>query len=314
VVALAGNGRSAALRRVIFAFIVLGVLDPAFASEPTFIHFTNYRAVFRVPTSGGAPEQWIPEGIHGWIPGIAIDDSRRIVYWVDNDYLAPFASIVGRSLEGGNAYSVVSMHDPSVEFFGELDLDEQAGFIYWSSERDSGSILRVDLDGSDIRTVASVAGSNIKGLVAHSTGYIFWTTHEGAPGSGAIRRARSTGGEVEEYLGGVDEPFALAVGPDSLLYWTDIVSGCIHRTDARSPTMFTVLDGLESPSGLAFDKSTGRMYWGEGNSIGRLQSATAAGTDVTNIATGHWPIAIAVAPANIAVDRARWGEVKRKFR
>jgi len=93
--------------------------------------------------------------------------------------------------------------------------------------------------------------------------------------------------------GGMISPVYALSGPDGSIYIADTGAGAIFKSSPGRPIV-TLLDGVESPGGLALDNAS-NLYFTEA-AAQRVRRLTPAG-DVTSIAEGVWNT-----PRGIALD------------
>ena len=149
--------------------------------------------------------------------------------------------------------------------------------MYWVN---AGSIEQ--LVGSNIRNfVPSV--ENVKGIALDVTNNKIYWTEQTSNRSGRLRRANINGANIELVTNLKSVPHGLTI---------DTVNKKLYLTNSWGKVQRLNFDGtgfqpdlvvnLTSPSGVAVDAASGKIYWIEqtGNRSGRLQRANLDGTDV----------------------------------
>ncbi len=83
------------------------------------------------------------------------------------------------------------------------------------------------------------------------------------------------------------------------IYWTDLTTGKIVRTDIDGTDKTELVTGLSNPSGIALDVSAGKIYWTD-QGFGKILAANLDGSDETDVLTGlSKPTAIALTSSKI---------------
>ncbi len=155
---------------------------------------------------------------------LGIDTANDQLYWSDNSL-----DQIGRSdLDGGNSTTIVS-HDN----YSGLAIDPINGKIYWTVAHSvAGSILRADLDGSNIETV-SVNYPNANPhpgslAVDPEDGKLYWTDR----GHNTVNRANIDGTGFEELY--VSPSLQLDPGAITLDLFNDRVYWAHEYSDSPS--------------------------------------------------------------------------------
>jgi DNA-binding beta-propeller fold protein YncE len=146
-----------------------------------------------------------------------------------------------------------------------LDLDQ--GKMYWSDWTSNG-VLRSDLDGQNVETVATDSTGFVVDVALDTANqFVYWSN----PGTDTVRRVGLGGGEAQTVVGMApfDVSYGLAVdAAGQKLYWTEtgaLGGGNIVRgnLDGTQPAA-VVPDQIGSPLFVAVDDSAGWLYWTAG--------------------------------------------------
>ena len=87
--------------------------------------------------------------------------------------------------------------------------------------------------------------------------------------------------------------------PMDKIYWTDLTTNKIMRTDIDGTGTIALVTGLSNPMGIALDVSAAKIYWID-QSSGKIYSVNLDGTNQTELVTGlSKPTAIALTSSKI---------------
>jgi hypothetical protein len=293
-----------------------------------------------VLASGVAPE------------ALAID--CQYVYWTD------FNGTVSRvakqfSLDGGGADSGSSLPDSGCPIACVVDgglftcvnghclttlaasqswpygLAVDSARVYWTNSGSSGSVMSVNLDGSNIATLAS--GQSAPTLLAIDSTHVYWLVE--SPGS--VMKALLDGGSPSTLasgqagLGGIavdsasvywsnvaaggtvvraaldgSGPVALATGQSgafsmasdsSALYWTANGNSAVISAPLDGGQLFTIASNQATPYYLALDAT--RVYWSDHNNATIVSALKDGGGFVTLATSAYTPYGVAVDSASV---------------
>jgi DNA-binding beta-propeller fold protein YncE len=192
-----------------------------------------------------------------------------------------------------------------------LALDVAGGHIYWTNmgdpKRNDGSILRSDLDGTNMITIVPPGGTFTPKQVQleKKGGKLYWSDREGM----RVMRANLDGSDIETLVdtsGGDSRPgsdprkWCVGIAVDtrySKVYWTqkgarDAGPGRICRANIDLPPgqsaanrrdVEILYEGLPEPIDLDFDPTTRTLYWTDrgdpprGNTVNRAPMDPDAG-------------------------------------
>jgi sugar lactone lactonase YvrE len=146
-------------------------------------------------------------------------------------YLDLSGHVMRAHIDGGDSKSVVSQDRGGPD---GIAIDAKAAHFYWTNmgkvSRDDGSIMRADLDGSNVTTIVPAGGTfTPKQLKIDSKhGKLYWSDREGM----RVMRANLDGSQIE----------------------TLVVTGT-GDTDRKDPSRWCV--------GIALDVEGGKFYWSQ---------------------------------------------------
>lgn len=181
--------------------------------------------------------------------------------------------------------------------------DRSLGFPFSLNEAPDGSLVVGDFTAVARVTGSSVARSNrllvdgplqllTPGAVQVGTDLYY---SDFLPPEGRIFRIDQTGAR-HLLANGFGFPWHVREGPDHQLLVSDQALGIVFAVDRASGRKAPVLQGLRSPSGLAFDDDRGVVYASD-TGAGRVVSAAIAGGAPSVVASGL------TGPEGVAVDR-----------
>ena len=230
--------------------------------------------------------------------GLALDLGGRQMFWADNGT----NTIHRANLDGSSKQTIVSS---DLTFPADIELDLAAGKMYWA-DRDRDWIRRANFDGTSVETVLSLpAGGNDDApyylALDTAANKIYWTTFD----SPTIHRANLDGSGSETFLalGGSARLRDMAIDShDDWIYWADRGSSPkiqrAHLDGSGVEDLFTSVDGLGRPHGLALDIKGGSIYWTDTTTGDVLQgNLDGSGTPLmisngTNGVASPWGIAL----------------------
>ena len=224
------------------------------------------------------------------------------------------AALVYLDLSGKVMRLPVSGGEPSVlvESAGSgpdgIAVDERAGHIYWTNmgkvNADDGSIMRVDLDGKNLRTIVPEGGTYTpkQMKVDAKNGKLYWSDREGM----RVMRSNLDGSKIETLVvtgaGDIDRKdqskwcVGIAVDTDrGKVYWTqkggdNAHTGTIKRANIELPKgedpahrsdIEVLFANLPEPIDMDLDLRERQLYWTDrgDNTISRAPMDAKAGFD-----------------------------------
>ena len=206
------------------------------------------------------------------------EEGGPTIYWAEGTGNSSY--ILRRvDLANGQHQDVVTLS----ELPEDITIDTLGGKIYWCS---GSTIKRVNLDGTDIQTVAGELDSVTGIYLDVAGGKIYWIDE----GQDKIQRADLDGANVEDLITELsDHPLDLAVDVSvGKIYWTYRYGEIkIRRADLDGANVedLIIVTGRSRPVDIAIDISGGKMYWfDEGQD--KIQRANLDGTNVEDVAIG----------------------------
>ena len=171
------------------------------------------------------------------------------------------------------------------------------GKVYWTEKTaaSTGTINSANLNGSDVKELASIRSVPMGIAVDTAGSKLYWTNSRGR-----IQSANLDGSGITNVIpGGLESPMDLALAGGNA-YWTQGNPGSVRFVNLRGAKQIrNVSTGTDTPGSLVI--GGGKVYWTEmtGESGGTVNSANLNGTGATQLAS------IQAAPMGIAVDTAR---------
>ena len=255
------------------------------------------------PSRDVAPSREISPVVH---LGVA---SRPPMLWVD----------------GGAIYALVGASAqkfaPGVD--NALNITVGGGKVYWTEKtgESGGTVNSANLNGSDVKELASIFATPIGIAVDTAGSKLYWTNSRGriqsanldgsgitnelqdlpspmdialarglvywTQGNGSVRFVNLTGQRiVRDISTGTDTPGSLVIGGGKV-YWTEMTgdsSGTVNSANLNGTGATQLASILAAPSGIAVDTARSKLYWT--NSRGRIQSADLDGSKITNVVSG----------------------------
>jgi sugar lactone lactonase YvrE len=153
--------------------------------------------------------------------------------------------------------------------------------VYWT-DRDTDTILRADLDGSNVEALVTDRLEDPAGIALDITGkWMYWA------GSDRIQRAPLDGACVEDLVTAVPSaPSGVALDlSEGKIYWTDLSAEKIQRANLDGSSVEELVTEI-SPVRIALDTMGGKMYWTDFYA-GKIQRANLNGTSVEDVITGQ---------------------------
>ncbi len=164
----------------------------------------------------------------------------------------------------------------------------RADTLFWS-DRDTGMIERIELDGSDRQTVVTGLSAPINIVLDPAGGRLYWIDE----GSDIIQRSEIDGSDIET-IASVGEPQGLAIDfSTNKIYWGGRVESEIQRANLDGSGIETVITGVGDVRGLALDIAGGKIYW-TSDVADMVQRANLDGSDIQDLVFVHSPRQLAL--------------------
>ena len=183
--------------------------------------------------------------------GLALDEAQGKIYWLRHDRLNR------ANLDGSDM-----IFFPDLYGLTDFDLDLNGGKIYFATAFSGYNIMRANLDGSEVETLASYKDGRCDGITLDlEQGQVYWSERGSTP---RILRANLDGTEPETI---VDEkifgPFGLALDSAAgKLYWADWVAQKIQRANLDGSNIEDLVRTVPArPRFLTLDPGAGKMFW-----------------------------------------------------
>jgi hypothetical protein len=221
--------------------------------------------------------------------GIAVDVTAAHLYWTNmGNPKANDGSIERADLDGRNRKTIVPQGGTFTP--KQIQLEKETRKLYWC-DREGMRVMRVDLDGSNIETVADTSHGDSRpgpdatkwcvGVAIDVDGGKLYWTQKGPDnaGKGCIFRAgidipngqaASNRTDIEVLYDGLPEPIDLDLDLNNrVMYWTDrgdpprgnTVNRAPMDSDAKNrPAPEIVLTHLMEGIGIALDLAGDRMF------------------------------------------------------
>ena len=175
------------------------------------------------------------------------------------------------------------------------------GKVYWTEKtgESGGTINSANLNGSDVKKLASILAVPMGIAVDTAGSKLYWTNSRGR-----IQSANLDGSGITNVLQNLPGPMDIAVAR-GIVYWTQFDAtesagnvGIVNPTAAQTVARY-ISTGSDTPGSLVING--GKVYWTEmtGDSGGTINSANLNRTGATELAS------ILAVPMGIAVDTAR---------
>lgn len=190
--------------------------------------------------------------------GVSADSAAGKLYVADGRN----HSIIRSNLDGTGSEVVVA--DAGVP--RSVVADSSAGYIFWT-DVSSQAVMRASISGTG--KIALVSGAESPRSIALDAGArrIFWTEAF----SGKVLSTDYQGGDLRTLTDTALVPSGLGLHANYLVF-TDLGSGLVQKRNWATGEITPVVEPMGQPSGIGFEGSTGKVYWGDLDSISILRS------------------------------------------
>lgn len=247
---------------------------------PSFVYWANLSGTIgRADSAGSAPGD-IVTGLNQ--PSrVAVDAVNQKIYYGGGQ-----ATITQADLDGSNPVAVV----PTGESPSGLAIDATNGKLYWSTFG-AGSVLRADLDGSNVETILDGSLDSPSGIwVDEQNGKLYVITYNNTE----IQRANLDGSVLETVaasLGG--QGIDVMVDPSTQTIYYSLRGAEIRTMSFDGSNQATLISGQAAVQGMAVDFVAGKIYWTTGGVIRRADLADGGNVeDVVDTGANVWGIGI----------------------
>lgn len=216
--------------------------------------------------------------------GLAVDPLDQRIYW--NDGVGD--SLTRANLDGSFPETLLTMPGG---LQGGIAIDYVRDRLYFFDG--SGSLLRANLDGSDLEVVLSGLIFP-RGVALDTAGdHVYWTELGSAgdgPSSRRIARSTLDGDNVETIVDRLVQPVALALDlMNGKIYWLDDIARLVQRSNLDGSGVETLVSNFSfsrigGASGIALDLDGDRFFWT--HSTGRVLSTSLDGSETTIVVDG----------------------------
>ena len=164
--------------------------------------------------------------------------------------------------------------------------DHTGDKMYWA-DAGKAKIQRANLNGSSVEDLVTSGLDRpirIALDIVNTPHKMYWTDG----GTDKIQRANLDGTNVEDRLTGPSDRVGLAldlVSTPQKMYWTDFLGSKIKRANLNGTSEELLVTTLCCPVDIALDVGAGEMYWTLRRGVDKIQRATLAGNDVTDLLT-----------------------------
>lgn len=219
------------------------------------------------------------ETIHQNMPepvGVAVDPTSGRLFWTD----AGAEAIVASNLDGSAVDTLVTgLSNPIGIAVSGAD-----GWVFWT-ESGSDQVSRVDMDGDNATVLkGNQSMFNLRGIAADPVRQLLFFTTDFI--LGRMYRMGFDGSGFAQVINGENYgPVGVAADPTTgFCYWWQDDDRAIYKTDPLVGGKEIVLAGMISPSDLARDPATGRLFWADGANI---FSVSDDGTDFRHVTSAY---------------------------
>ena len=205
-------------------------------------------------------------------------------------------------VDGGKIYALVGkdVQEFASGVEGAMNIAVGGGKVYWTARTgaSSGTINAANLDGSDVKELASIQAIPMGIAVDPPGSKLYWTNSRGR-----IQSANLNGSGIQNVIQNLPSPMDITLAR-GILYWTQYDAtesagsiGIANPTGRGTPKHIST--GANMPGSLVI--GGGKVYWTKqtGESSGTIHSANLSGNGVNELAS------IRAVPMGIAVDTAR---------
>jgi hypothetical protein len=157
-----------------------------------------------------------------------------------------------------------------LSFCRGMTIDQTNGKLYWvSSEANNNKIYASDLDGSNQRIVKSFGSGafNLRDIVINPSAQMLYVTDYG---QGKIIKVVVSDGTTTDLITGLSGLGPTGIALDiqhSKLYWTEINSGKIRRSDLTGALIEDIFTGRDRPQSITINTTYNAVYWTEAGNI-----------------------------------------------
>lgn len=280
-------------------------LGLAVAVDTGAIFFTEqFNAIRRLDVASGLVDTLVDQSI-GNPSSVVVDPIEEHFFWIGGGRL------MRSNLDGTGILELGEAESP-------LALDVTGRKLYFTrSEALSATILRANLDGSQVEELGAPVGQVVSIAVDESGGKLFWTD----PTSNVVRRANLDGTNVEIIASfSASHLRGIAFHPvERRVYWTDSLGPKIVRANPDGSEQQTLVSGGQVTEagfmqvGLAVDAEAGQLYF-SASASGKIRRLDLASLKLATVSEAGNPRGVALDPTGghvVWADMSGNGSIRR---
>ena len=172
--------------------------------------------------------------------------------------------------------------------------------MYWTDTGSEESIRRANLDGSGQQIIVPGIAANGGIALDLINGHVYWAqASTGGAQSGVVRRANLDGSNIETLLTGLNSPQSIALDVINKQIYLSLSSDFVNiqRSNFDGTNLTDLVSGIGNPRDIELDLFNGHIYWSDVTSK-TIRRSTLAGSNVTNVVTGDFPLFISLDVTN----------------
>jgi hypothetical protein len=245
---------------------------------PSFVYWANLAGTIgRANIDGSAPGDIVTGLTES--SRVAIDAANQKIFYGGGE-----ATITQADLDGSNPVAVV----PTGASPSGMAIDATNGKLYWSTFT-TDSVLRADLDGSNVETILDGNVTDPSGIwIDEQNGKLYVITYN----TTQIRRANLDGSGLETVaasLGG--QGVEVIVDPTTQTIYYSQRGAEIRTMSLDGSNQATLISGQATVQGMAVDFAAGKLYWTASGVIRRADLADGANIeDIVDTGVNVWGI------------------------
>lgn len=175
---------------------------------------------------------------------------------------------------------MVTLDSDSIYYYGVAVNDQ---YIFYTDTA-SDSVLRMDLDGSDLTVVCTYPVVSFPaGLALDGDGRVYVASAN----QNSIKRMDADGSNVAIIGSGFSYPYGVAISGSNHIFVIDSGHNIVKRMELDGSGIVSLGSGLDNPMGIAVDSSENIYVADTGND--QVKRMDPDGGNITNIGTGYRP-------------------------
>ncbi|XP_070576042.1 low-density lipoprotein receptor-related protein 4-like isoform X2 [Ptychodera flava] len=217
----------------------------------------SYQEIRRVDLSGSNSQMFLHQGI-GIVDGIAIDVLHRRLYFTNWNVLYAtnsgdeWARIEMVNLDGSNRKRIIEsgLYHPRA-----IQLDVEAGYLYYSDWGVEAAIVRTDLDGQNPVVIHSQNVDNPNAIALTSSLMYFIDSHVTSNSPPTLESSNLDGTNRISISFPMKIPFGLDINND-MVYWSDWNETAIYKGNLISGVSEKLVDNILDPMAIKYATRT----------------------------------------------------------